>query len=341
MRPTLTKIASQDIELLNRYFSTKSLFEVKLNCDEEARQVLQASLTNPSIRYAVSSLKALREDLEMSGDVPASVVQQTPSYNYGLQQYCMALRVVASDLASPGSDGLRSTLLCCQIFVSIEQLRGNYGTMAQHITQGLRIMHDYKARPTLVTAHKLLPAYHDQLPLLDVFIIKLFAAPCKFSDPPAKATTSGTTASVCLASTYQQPVRPSNLRTIAPDMRTKLTRIATSTLDFLSKVSCVKSAANASQLLSEKTILLDVLGSWLLELETVLSESGPSVPELLSVSFMRLFHQILRIVLLGVLDTSPDFDAELRIENERLQVISRTVGEGLRAYQSHYGIGND
>jgi hypothetical protein len=335
LQPDQPTFVPQDIELLNRYFSTKSLFEVRLSCDEEAKQVLQASLTNPSIQYAVSSLKALREDLETAGDIAASVVQHNPNHDYGLQQYCMALRTLASGLTSPSSDGLKSALLCCQIFVSIEQLRGNYATMAQHITQGLRIMHDYRARPTLVTAHKLVPAYPDQLPLLDVFIIKLFAAPCKFSDPPTTANSSETMASMCLTSAHQQSVTSPSLRTIAPNMRTELTRIATSTLDFLSKVSHVKSAASALQLLSEKACLLDALNTWLLDLELVLAKTEPPVPELLSVSFMRLFYQILRIILLGVLDTSFDFYAKLRIENERLQVISNTVGEGFRAYKAH------
>ncbi|KAF7547651.1 hypothetical protein G7Z17_g7583 [Cylindrodendrum hubeiense] len=161
IRPIFTQIDFQDIHLLNRYFSTKTMFDVKLGCDEEARQVLRASLTDPPIRHAVSSLKALRENLERSGDLPASVAQQTPSYEYGLQQYCMALEGIASSLSSPASDDLKLALLCCQIFISIEQVRGNYAAMAQHIIQGLRIMHEYRARPTFIAANKLVPAHHE------------------------------------------------------------------------------------------------------------------------------------------------------------------------------------
>ncbi len=141
---------------------------MKLGCDEEARQVLQASLADPSIRHAALSLRALREDLETSGDDPASVLQQTPSYHYGLQQYNMALRSLASNLSSPDSNGLKSALLCCQIFISIEQVRKNYTAMGQHIIRGLRIMHEYRARPEFVAPNKLVPAHQDQLPLLDV-----------------------------------------------------------------------------------------------------------------------------------------------------------------------------
>ena len=337
IRPTFTEIAPQDIDLLNRYFSTKTLFDVKLGCDEEARQVLQASLTNPPIRHAIMSLRALREDLETSGDGPASVAQQTVSYHYGLQQYSMALRGLAFNLSSPGSNGLKSTLLCCQIFISIEQVRKNYAAVAQHIIQGLRIMHEYRARPYFVTANKLVPAHHDQLPLLDVFTIKLFAAPCNFADPPATADVGGTTLSVCLNSPHHQPVESRDLRTIAPDRRTALTRIAASTLEFLDKVSQVESVGTALRLLSEKAALLDSLESWLIDLELVQTEIGSPGPELISVSFLRFFHLILKVVLLGALDSSSDLHAELRTENDRLQGVANDVGERVRAYKTCNG----
>jgi hypothetical protein len=330
----LTYITPQDINLLNRYFSTKTMFDVKLGCVEEARQVLQASLTDPAIRHAVSSLRALREDLETSGAVPAPVTQQTRSYDYGLQQYCMALGGLASNLSSPNANRLKSALLCCQIFISIEQVRGNYADMAQHIIQGLRIIHEYRARPNIVAASKLVPAHHDQLPFLDVFIIKLFAAPCKFADPPATTDISGMAASVC---PYQQPVESRDLRTIAPDMRTELTRIAASTLEFLGKVSQVKSAGNARPLLSEKTSLLESLESWLINLELVHTKNTPPGPEPISVSFLRLFHQVLKIVLLGALDSSPDLQTKLRAENDLLRGIASNVDERLKVYETCSG----
>ena len=310
------------------------MFDVKLGCDEEARQVLQASLTDPPMQHAVLSLRALREDLETSGYGPASVAQQTPSYNYGIQQYNMALRGLASKLSSPGSDGLKSALLCCQVFISIEQVRGNFAAMALHIVRGLRIMHEYRARPYFVAANKLVPAHHGQLPFLDVFIIKLFAAPCKFAELSATADVSGTTLSACLISPHQQPAEPRHLRTIAPNMRTELVRIAASTLDFLAKVSQVESIGNALRLISEKAALLDSLESWLNDLELVRTEIGPPGPEPISVSFMRFFHLILKIVLLGALHSSPDLNAELQTETDRLQGVANNVGERVRAYRT-------
>ena len=244
----------------------------------------------------------------------------------------MALGGLASNLSSPGSSGLKSALLCCQIFISIEQVRKNYAAMAQHIIQGLRIMHEYRARPDFVAANKLVPAHHDKLPFLDVFIIKLFAAPCKFADPPPTADVSGTASSVCLNLPHQRSVDSLDLRTIAPDMRTQLTRIAASTLEFLGKVSQVESVEMALRLQAEKAALLDSLESWLIDLELVQTGIGSLAPEPVSVSFLRLFHLILKIVLLGALDSSPDLYTKLRTENDGLQDVANNVGERVKAY---------
>lgn len=330
-------ISSHDIDLLQRCFSTKTLFGVGLGCDEEAKQVLQASLTDPLVRHAVLSLKAIRKDLETTGDDAVSLGQQTPGYNFGLQQYNAALSGLASNLSSLGSNGLESALLCCQLFISIEQARKNYTAMAQHITQGLRIMHEYRARPYFVATNKLVPAHHDQLPRVDIFVIKLFAAPCKFADFPDTTNVDGISHAVCGASPRQQPVEPRGLHTISPDMRTELTRIATSTLNFLSKVTRAKSSKVALLLLSEKAALLDSLMSWLINLELVQAEVGYPRPEPISVSFLRLFHLILRIVLLGALDCSPELYPVLRIECDRLQCEAGILGERVKNYTTCSG----
>jgi hypothetical protein len=336
-RSTLIGVASQDVDLLNRYFSTKTILDVDVGCCEEAREVLQASLADPSIRHAVLSLIALRADLE-SGTDRASAVQQTQSHDYGLQQYCLALGGLASNLSTPSSNGLKSALLCCQVFISIEQVRGNYVAMAQHVIRGLRIMHEYRARPDIHAANKLLPAHHDHLPSLDVFIIKLFTAPCKFADPPAAADGKGTPLSGGVPSSHQRLVKSCPVRTIAPNMRTELTRIGASTLEFLGIVSRVKSVESAFRLLPKKAALLDSLNSWLIDLELVQAATKSTDPEPISVSFLRFFHSILRIVLIGALESSPDLDAELKAETDRLQSVANDVGEKVRTYNMWHAI---
>ena len=313
------------------------MFDVKLDCEEEARKVLQASLTDTHVRHAVSSLRALRDDLETAGDSCPSCEKQTSRYHYGLQQYSIALGGLASRLSSPSSNNVKSSLLCCQVFISIEQVQKNYAAMVQHIVQGLRIMHESRARPGLGTANRLVPANHDQVPFLDVFVIKLFAAPCKFADLPVTAGVSRTTLSVCSVSSSRQADKSRDLRTIAPDMRTELTRIARSTLLFLDKVSQVESRAIALQLLTERRALLESLRAWLTALELAWTETGPSGTEPLSVSFSRFFHLTLKIILLGTLDFSPDVSAERQIEHDRLQDVANVVGQRVRMYKMYSG----
>lgn len=140
-----------------------------------------------------------------------------------------------------------------------------------------------------------------------------------------------------LVSPHQQPGESREFRAIAPDMRTELTRIAASTLEFVSKVSQVKSVGIALRLLPEKAALLDSLESWLIDLELMQTGIGSPDPEPILVSFLRLFHLILKIVLLGQLDSSPDLHAEMRTEKDRLQSIANNVGERFRAYRTCSG----
>ncbi|KAF4335380.1 transcriptional regulatory moc3 [Fusarium beomiforme] len=315
---------------LNRYFSTKTVFDVELSCNDEAQQVLEASLTNDSIRHALLSLRALRGNLESLKDSqsPESREQQTLSYNYGLQQYSQALTSLASNLASPSPDGLKSALLCCQVLISVEQVRGNFSAMGLHIIRGLNILREYRARPYL-TADGLMPARHSGLPSLDVFIIKLFAAPCKFIERPTLDTSSRMT----------PPVETGD-RKLAPNMRTELSKAATSTMALLEKVSQVQSEEHARFLLSERQSLLDSLESWLGALESLQIETHAEEPEPISDVFLRILYLILTIILLGTLETSPTIDAQLRERNKQLQDLANLVNDRLKDYDMRQGIGS-
>lgn len=309
------------------------MFDVTLACDEDARKILQASLTDEPIRHAVSSLRALRHNLDTSREIPVSAAQLVPSCDYGLQHYCVALRGLASNLSSPGCNDPTSALLCCQIFISIEQARGNFAAMAQHIIQGLRVMAEYRARPYLLAPDTLVSAHHRQLPFVDLFIVKLFAAPCKFADPSALVDPSGTSSVVCLSLQDQPAATSRDFPTIAPNIRTELTKIASTTTEFLNKVSQVKSIATALKLLCDKAALLSSLNSWLMSLDLVQVQTECHGPESLSVSFMRLFHSVLKIIVLGTLDASPDTRAELQTENNRFQNLANNVDEKVRAHR--------
>ncbi|KAF5966307.1 transcriptional regulatory protein moc3 [Fusarium bulbicola] len=317
---------------LNRYFSTKTIFDVELSCSEEAEQVLQASLTDDSIRHALLSLRALRGNLESKkeGDTFETEKQQRLSYNYGLQQYSKALTSLASSLASnlayPSPDSLKSALLCCQVLISVEQVRGNFSAMGLHIIRGLNILHEYRARPYLTT-DGLIPARHSGLPSLDVFIIKLFAAPCKFTEkqPPEP-------------SSIMTPPVETNGRKLAPTMRAELTKVATIAISLIEKVTRTQSLEQAQPLLSERRDLLDGLDSWLDALGTLQKETRPGETESISDTFLRILYLILKIILLGTLESSSDLDAKLSEESKQLQGLANLVNERLKDYDIRRGI---
>ncbi|KAF5650200.1 transcriptional regulatory moc3 [Fusarium tjaetaba] len=313
---------------LNRYFSTKTIFDVELSCNEEAEQVLQASMTNDSIRHALLSLRALRGNLEAKneGDTSETDAQQRLSYNFGLQQYSKALTSLASNLAYPSPESLKSALLCCQVLISVEQVRGNFSAMGLHIIRGLDILREYRARPYMTT-DGLMPARHTGLPALDVFIIKLFAAPCKFTEqqPPE-------------SSNIAMPPVETKDRKLAPNMRAELTKFATSTIALLEKTAKIQLEEQAHVLLSERRGLLDGLDSWLAALESLQNETQPGKPESISDDFLRILYLILKIILLGTLETSPDLDAKLKEENKQLQGLANLVNERLKDYDMRQGI---
>ncbi|KAM0475676.1 hypothetical protein ACHAP7_007173 [Fusarium lateritium] len=328
MHESIQEKAPLDVNSLNRYFSTKTIFSVELSCNQEAHEVLQASLTDPSIRHALLSLRALRENIETPEDNSATPEQQKLGYNYGLEQYSKALTGLASNLAYPDIDRLKSALLCCQVLISVEQVRCNFSAMGLHIIRGLGIMREYRPRPYLTASNSLLPPRYGGLPSLDVFIIKLFSAPCRFSEPQARGST-------CVMT--PPPETPSSDRKLAPNMRTELVRIAISTIEFLSKVSQARQETNISLLLQEKETLLGSLDSWVKTLDNLRIESQ-SQEEPIQANFLRLFHNVLRIILLGNLNSPPDLDAKLKKENERLQGIANTVNERLKDYNMRHGI---
>ena len=335
----LNHVSTQDINLLNLYFSTKTLGEAKLSCNDEARQLLKAGLTDPSVRDAVSSLRTLREDLETSGDYPMRIADHTPGFEYGLQQYNMALAGLTSKMSSTGSNGLKSALLCCHVFISIEQVQDNHSAMVKHIIQGLRIMREYGPRPRLSVENEFVPPLHDQLPFLDVFIIKLFTAPCKFAQLSKTTQSSEATPPASAKLPCQRFAEAQNLRAIVPNIRTKLTRIAASMLAFLDRVLQVKCAEHALQLIPEKAILLDSLDSWLMDVESFQIELGSSDPGPISLSFMRMFHLVLNVVLLGMLDSTQDFRIKLQTASDHLQVQAKIVDERLKEYRAQNGTG--
>jgi hypothetical protein len=336
----MTGNPAHDVGLLNQYFSTKTLFDVQLDCKEEARDVLEASLTDPAIQHAISSLVSLRAHLAANGGAAATAAAHSTGsgHDHSTLEYCIALRAIATNLSSQGPHALRSALLCCQIFISIEQARQNFAVMAQHMVQGLNIMREYRARPSLDPTGTTLLSSREDLPLLDVFLIKMFAAPCRQSEPPtpSAATAPPDDGAFGYPTPPQEPCMSySNLRVLAPDQRAELNKIAASTLDFLNRASRVQSAADALQLLPTKTSLLAALQAWPSGFDTGhMMDMQAAGPEPMATSFLRLFHRILNVILLGAVSHSPSFAVDLQEEKSRLLEIADGIDERLKTFGS-------
>lgn len=325
-------VSASDVERLNKDFSTKTLFHsVSLNCAEEARQILQTSLTDPNVRQAVSSLRKLRHSIETSQDVTAGDTP-SPGYDVGIRLYCTALGGLASKLSSSGIEQseIKSALLCCEMFISIEQSRGNFSAMAQHIMGGLRILHEQRARPgfgdQVAREQQFLPAQWSDLPLLDVFVIKLFAAPCKYADLVA--------AGVSVKVTPAEMSSQQHTRKLVPNMKAQLTRIAENVILFLGRVSDVESVTAANDLLSEKKNLFISLGDWIAATDSIERETQPTGNELLSLRFAKLLYRILVIVVWSALDSSPQLYEQMRDEISEVQRIAALVTEGVAEFRT-------
>jgi hypothetical protein len=121
-------------------------------------------------------------------------------------------------------------------------------------------------------------------------------------------------------------------------MRAELTKVATSTTALLERVTKTHSEEDTHLLLSKRRSLLDGLDSWLGALETLQKETLPGEPESISDNFLRILYLILKIILLGTLETSPDLDARLREDSKQLQELANLVNERLKDYDMRRGI---
>lgn len=121
---------------------TSSVTSVYYSSGFWSRLVLQLSLSEPAIKYALCSLGALhrmfRASQEASPDGTAVEFR-----NYSLGQYNLAVKCTQRLLAqssSGDSDLVVKGLVACVLFVCYENLVGNYRTAQMHLQNGLKIL---------------------------------------------------------------------------------------------------------------------------------------------------------------------------------------------------------
>ncbi|RDL31833.1 uncharacterized protein BP5553_09235 [Venustampulla echinocandica] len=109
-----------------------------------SQTVLQLSLTEPAIRYAVCSLSALHQRFRathLNGRFPGESAIEYGKYS--LEQYTHAVGHTKRLLAL-GSGGEKTLvikgLVACILFVCYENLIGNFKTAQMHLQNGIRIL---------------------------------------------------------------------------------------------------------------------------------------------------------------------------------------------------------
>ena len=130
---------------LSRHFTIKprpivgTSYESGINYETEARATLSNS-SEPAIRHALVSLDALQKDFERHGDLSRMQTPMAPGLRLGLQEYTNAVGLLANKISIATTSNIRCSLLCCQLFISIELGLNNFVSAVQHYLCGLTIM---------------------------------------------------------------------------------------------------------------------------------------------------------------------------------------------------------
>lgn len=114
-----------------------------------SNRVLQLSLTEPAIRYALCSLSALHRYFRADQTINQLANKSTSSENdriFSLNQYTKAVSYTQKLLAQSSTgdeDAIMTGLTVCILFVCYENLQTNYDTAQMHLQNGLKIIAKY------------------------------------------------------------------------------------------------------------------------------------------------------------------------------------------------------
>ncbi|KAE9985584.1 hypothetical protein EG327_004628 [Venturia inaequalis] len=105
--------------------------------------VLQMSLSEPAIRYAMIAVSAMYEDENLYGKSP---VARTESHAaFALEYYNKAISsLIRAAKANP--DSIRVPVMAALIFICLEFLRGNVGIALTHIESGIQMLKDWRRK---------------------------------------------------------------------------------------------------------------------------------------------------------------------------------------------------
>ncbi|KAM7222660.1 hypothetical protein V8F06_001847 [Rhypophila decipiens] len=100
-----------------------------------SRTVPQLSHEEPFVRYAAIAVGAMVDTKSHGGGL---------HYNAAINYYGRAIRLVQNRSGPPNDNTIRNTLIASILFACFETLEGSYGTAANHINHGLKILESFK-----------------------------------------------------------------------------------------------------------------------------------------------------------------------------------------------------
>jgi hypothetical protein len=240
----------------------------------EAKAALQASISEPAVRYAIMSLRTLLHSRRREGS-------ECKEFYHGLEQYNKAIASLVNKLSEADCGAVRLTLLCCQIFISIETLQRHHTTAVQHFIRGLSIMHNYNVRPAFDSMGNLVPSKYSDLPLVDVFAIKLL-----MHHPPMQGGSK-------ISSTGGDD---GGSKAVLSHLRGSLLLISESVLELLHKISSIRSKDEGVALLVEKLALLSRLDDWQTKALAFFASQCIAISKSADACYLLLFHAALKLV---------------------------------------------
>jgi hypothetical protein len=105
--------------------------------------VLQMSLSEPAIRYAMIAVSAMYEDENLQGTSPVAKTQSHTAF--ALESYNKAIGSLIRS-AKNNPDSVRVPVMAAIIFICLEFLRGNVASAITHIESGIKMLKDWRRK---------------------------------------------------------------------------------------------------------------------------------------------------------------------------------------------------
>jgi hypothetical protein len=104
-----------------------------------SRMVLQFSELSPAVLYAVLALSALHEAVYIEGKEIVFAERNTAI----LRRYNKSITLLRSEHST---QPVQITLICCILFICLENMGGNFAIALEHLKNGLKILQDWHAQ---------------------------------------------------------------------------------------------------------------------------------------------------------------------------------------------------